>query len=198
MPVSNTAESPNPWFTMIANTVVARIPISRPPFTLRATSVDVMARPTTNTRTCRLDRSGFSVISVAGLPTTMPPFTRPDDRQEQADPDPDRAFQVHRDRVQHRLAEAREHQERDDRALDHDDAHRLRPREPQRGHERERDERVQPEPRRDRERVVRVDAHGERHDARDEGRHGQHRGNVSVVPALSLTEPRMAGLTNRM
>jgi hypothetical protein len=77
IPCSNTAESPNPWFTMIANTVVARMPISSPPFTVRTTSVDVMARPTTNTRTWRFERFGFSVIRVASLFTTIPPLTNP-------------------------------------------------------------------------------------------------------------------------
>ena len=77
MPFGQIPECPNPWFRMIANTVVARIPISRPPRILRVTSAAVSPSPTTNVRTCRFDRSGFSVMRVALLFTTMPPLTNP-------------------------------------------------------------------------------------------------------------------------
>ena len=56
-----------------------------------------------------------------------PGVDEPDDRDEQADPDPDRELEVVRDGVDDRLAEADEHERGDDQALDDDDAHRVRP-----------------------------------------------------------------------
>ena len=71
---------------------------------------------------------------------------------------------------------------------------------PLRRDERERDERVQPEPRRDRERVVRDDAHRERHDPGDERRHREHlrERQPERLQVRDPTNPRIAGFTNRM
>jgi hypothetical protein len=96
-----------------------------------------------------------------------------DERDEQPDADSDRAFEVHRDRVEDRLPEAGQHQDRDEDPLGDDHAHRVGERQPVVGYEGERDERVQPEPCCERERVVRVHAHRDRHDACDERGYGE-------------------------
>ena len=196
---ARSVECPNPWFRMIAKTVVARIPIRSPPRIFRATSAAVSASPTTNVRISRVERSGPSVTTVPRPATTMPPLTRPMIVMNRPMPIPIARFRsmgmalrtASRNPVSTSTVMMRPSIE--------DHAHRLRPREPEPADQRERDERVEAEAGGERERVVRVDAHREGHDAGDQRGHREDlRGTPACVPSLSLTAPRIAGFTNRM
>ena len=57
-----------------------------------------------------------------------PGVDQADERDEQADADADRGLQLGRDGVEHRAPEAGEHQDQDHDALEHHQAHRVRPR----------------------------------------------------------------------
>jgi hypothetical protein len=126
-----------------------------------------------------------AISVVPRIPITSAPGTRraldddarvdeADDRDEEAYADPDRELDVVRYRVDHRLAEADEHEQGDDQALGDDDAHRVGPAQAIGADQREGDERVDAQARGERERVAPVDAHRQRGDARDQGGHGQH------------------------
>ncbi len=68
--------------------------------------------------------------------------------------------------------------------LDDDEAHRLGPRIAARGHQPVGHERVEPEPRRERERELGDEPHDDRHDAGDKGSHGRdHREVGRLAPA---------------
>ena len=150
------------------------MPIRIAPRTLRATSAAVRASVMRNTRIRKRREIGGDRDRRATAGDDDAAVHEPDDRQEHADPDPDRELQVHRDRVHDHLAQAREHQDRDQEPFDHDHAHRRGPRQPELSDEREGDERVQSESGRDRERVLARDPHRERHHPGGERRHGEH------------------------
>ena len=93
-----------------------------------------------------------------------------DEGDEEADADRDRRAQRLGDGLEDGRAEAGEHEDGDDDALPHHEAHGLRP-----GHlrrEGEGDERVEPETGGDAEREPSDDAHQDGHDARDQRRRG--------------------------
>ena len=157
------------------------------PSILRATSAEVMAAPP-RTRGPAAWRGPVRADRRGSLPTiTMPPLTQPDDGDEQADPDPDGALEVHGDRVQDRLAEAGEHEDARSRAP----SMTITPIacghvSPSAATSVNVTKAFKPEAGRDRERVVRVDAHRDRHDPGDERRDGEHlRRTPSVCPSLS-------------
>ena len=102
-----------------------------------------------------------------------PGVDQPDDRDEEADPDPDGELEVVGDGVDDRLAEADEHQHGDDQALGDDDAHSVGPAQAVGADEREGHEGVDAEAGRERERVAAVDPHREGGDRRDERGDGQ-------------------------
>ena len=112
-----------------------------------------------------------------------------DERDEEADPDRDRLLQVERDRVHDLLARPCQHEDRDRDALDDDEAHGGRERQPFACDQAERDHRVEPEARSDRVGHVRVQAHQDRHHARDQAGHGQH----LVERKPDLAQPLDAG-----
>ena len=92
-----------------------------------------------------------------------------DDGDEEADADGDGRLERRRHGVQHRLAEAGEHEQQDDQALEDHEAHRVRP-----GHLRqlgdaEGDEGVEPQARGEGQRIVGHDPHEQGHDPRHEG-----------------------------
>ena len=98
-----------------------------------------------------------------------------DEGDEETDPDADRPLEPERYRVHRGLAEARQHEERDRQTLEEDDRHRLGPREPAPRHELEGDDRVQPHPGGERQRVVAREPHENRQHAGGQTRDGQRR-----------------------
>jgi hypothetical protein len=176
-------ECPQTSLITIATTVVTTMPIRSAPRTCWATSAEVITRPIANTRIRSVLRSE-AIVTIGAPPsgwTTMPALTKPMNAMKQPDADPDRAFEVHRDRVEDRLPETGQHQDRDEDPLGDDHAHCVGERQPVVRDEREGDERVQPEPCGERERVVRVDAHRDRHDAGDERGHREDLGEREAL-----------------
>ncbi len=112
-----------------------------------------------------------------------------DQRDEEADADADRDLELRGHGVEHRLAEAGQHQHQDDHALEDDQAHRVGP-----GHargDRERHERVEPEAGRQRERVV-------GHDAHQDGEHaGDERGGRGDACEVAAAEQLAVGVRRR-
>ena len=103
-----------------------------------------------------------------------------DEQDEQADAHADRALEGKRDRVHDRFAETGQHEDRDDDALEHDDAHRAGEGQALAEHEGEGDHAVDPEARGQRQRIVRNDAHQDRHHTR--GQRGRRRRRRHVDP----------------
>ena len=108
-----------------------------------------------------------------------------DEQDEEADANPDGALQVQRNGNHHRLPEARDHEQRDDQALDEDHTHRGLPRQSPTQDELESDDGVQTKAGCQGKRVVRVQTHGDRHDP---GRQGRHRYRGREVRALTLRQ----------
>jgi hypothetical protein len=109
-----------------------------------------------------------------------------DEGDEQADPDRDCLLQLERDRAHDRLAQAAEHEHGDDGPFQHDQPHRRRKREVQRAHQGEGDDRVDPEPGRERVGTVRVEAHQDRHHPGDQARRGEDAREGQRVAARAL------------
>ena len=103
-----------------------------------------------------------------------------DERDEEADADADRELDLHRDGAHDRLAQAGDHQDQRDHALDDDARHRHRPRQVAAEDQVERDDGVEAEARGQGERQVGQQAHGEREDRR-----GQRRGHRDGVERQS-------------
>jgi hypothetical protein len=97
---------------------------------------------------------------------------QPDQGQEQPDADRDRRLQLGRDGPEHRDPEVGQHEQGDDQALEHDQAHRVRPGH-LRGH-RDRQEGVEPEPGRERDRQPAEHAHRDRGHRGDQCGHAGH------------------------
>jgi hypothetical protein len=97
----------------------------------------------------------------------------PDERDEEADADGDRLLELERDRLHDFLPHPDEHEGGHERALQDDDAHRLRKTEALAGDERERHDCVQAEPGCDRVRPVRDEPHEDRHHSGNEARGGE-------------------------
>jgi hypothetical protein len=132
------------------------------------------------------------------------------ERDEQADADGDAGAQRARHRAEDGLPEAGQHQDQDDDALPHDQAHGLGP-----GHLRGDDvgeHRVEAQAGGQAEREAADDTHDDRHDARDQrGRGGDHRdrdrdvgiaasraGPLMRLPFLVGVVPMMSGLRAMM
>jgi len=96
-----------------------------------------------------------------------------DERDEEADADADRPLEPDRDGIHQRLAKARQHEHRDDRALEEHHRHRLGPRESATRDQVECDDRVEPHPGGEREGIVADEAHRDREHARRETRDGE-------------------------
>ena len=92
-----------------------------------------------------------------------------DERDEQADAHGDRGLELIGDRLEDGLAEAGEHQDEDDDALDDDEPHGVGVGHALGAHEGVGDHRVDPQARGQGHRVVGDDAHEDRHDRGDEG-----------------------------
>ena len=112
-------------------------------------------------------------------------------------PTPIDRFRNERHRVHDRLAEADQHQDEHDDALEHDDAHRAgsgqaEPAPVDRLRE-EGDDGVDAKARGEREGIVRCDAHGDRQHARDE-----RRGRRRRRPGRSRPQPGCCGLRKMM
>ena len=158
---------------IVARIVVVTIPIRRSPRTPRARSTIVRTRPKKVTKIGHVvSRPRSTIVPSPG--TTIPALVQADEGDEEADPDRDRLLQVERDRVHDPLAHPAQDEDRDRDALDDDEPHRGRERQPFAGDEAERDHGVEAEAGRDRIGVVRVEAHQDRHHARDEARDGEH------------------------
>ena len=197
--------------TMIATTVIDRIEMRIAPLTLRTHSAITQGetdaedqRPASPASwlPVRPSCSGTVVPATSGA-AANPASTKPISAMNRPMPDRDGDLELGRHGVEHRRPEPGEDQDQDDDALDHDEAHRVGP-----GHlarDGERDEGVEPQAGRQRERVVGDDAHedrehagGERRTRRD-GRPGwarpRRRGTCRPRPA---TKPMISGFSTTM
>ena len=186
--------------------VIATIEIRIAPGTLRTISASVSSVPRTKTRTgqplqvtvgAELDRDG-GAGRRPGCGVTKPASTRPMQHDEQADADAIARLSGRGHGVHDALAQPGRDQEHHDEALEHDQAHRVRP-----GHPRgdlEGDDRVQAQAGRQRERQVADDAHedvvisaaGQRGRGRRAGRCPRW------CPYMSFALPRMIGFSTMM
>ena len=196
--------------TMMARIVVATIEIRIAPLTLLDPQRDQQpaGRPRTPAPASPAGcRTGPSCTGTGCWPRRDPAdeagVDEADQRDEQADADGDRDLQLRRDGVEDGLPEAGQHEDQDHQALEDDQAHRVRP-----GHlggDRERDERVQPEAGRQRQREVGHDPHQDRHHARHQRRTGGDQARLPGgdppprnFPSASLAKPRISGFSTMM
>ena len=158
---------------MITARIVARmIPTTRSPRKPRARRTIVTIEPEDGDE----DRPGREAAEGDGRALAAdddPCLVEPDEGDEEPDADRDRLLQVERDRVEDLLPPAGEDEGRDGDALQHDQAHGGRERQPLADDEAEGDDGVDPEPGRDRVGHVRVQAHRDRHHAGDEAGDGE-------------------------
>ena len=134
--------------------VETMIPIRIAPLKPRAVRTIITSRPASAISggpAVRMPRP----IPVASLLTVMPASRKPDERDEQADADADRELDLVRDGAHDRLAQAGEHEDQRDDALDDDARHRHRPRQLAAEDQVEGDDGVEAEARGERERQVR-------------------------------------------
>jgi hypothetical protein len=176
-------------------------PDKEAPLILRTTRIEQSARPIANVSVRRVVKSAVS--PSGGLPgpwTTTPAFTSPMIIRNRAMPDGDRPLQVHRDRVQHGVAEPVRTRtvmrspsttimpiaSGQDRPWPTTSVNATKAFSPQTGG--------------DRERVVRPQSHRDRREAGDEsgdGEHGPERDPECSRSGIKA-KPRICGFRNRM
>ena len=150
------------------------MPIRMPAFTLRATRMPVTSRPTRKTTVVQ-PRSvpsppsctGTAVPAASGTRRTRPPSTKPISAMNRPMPAAMAAFSSAGMARKTALPEAGQHQHGDDQTLDHHQAHRLGP--AHLGGDRVRDEGVEAQAGRHRERDPADDAHQDGHHRGDQG-----------------------------
>ena len=163
------------------------------PRTRRTHSVITSASPSRNTSTGHpgqeavgpdLDR--HRGLRGVGDPADEAGVDEADEGDEQADADRDGDLELRRYGVEDRRPEARQHQTEDHHTLDHDQPHRVGPAHLPR--DRDRDEGVEPEAGRQRQRVVGDRAHQDRHHAGHQRRTGRDRRQVGAVTGAAAEE----------
>ena len=178
--------------TMIASTVVTTIEIRIAPLTRRTHSA-IDEQQTEREDEHRpagqgpvgAELDGHGGVVLVGDAAYDARVDEPDEGDEQSDADRDGHLQLGRHRVEHRRPEPGQHEDQDDQALEHDQAHRVGPR-----HllgDREGHEGVQPEPGRQRQREVGDHAHQDRQQPGDQRRARSDHGEVVLRAAEEAT-----------
>ena len=112
---------------MNATTVVTMMLMTSAAGTLRTNRTIVTSSPSRNTPSgCvfgKTKATGTGPVAT-GLLMIDPGIDEADEQDEEPDADADRTLQAERDGIHDRLAQADEHEQQDDEALEHDDAHR--------------------------------------------------------------------------
>ncbi len=168
---------PAPFGTTSPIAVVAAIPSTIAAGTRRATRTSVSASPARHSAVAPEVKSPW-VTNVASLATTMPPFLRPDERDEQPDAAGDGELQRVGDGADDPLANPREREREEDAAVHEHHPERLLPRHPGAEADGVGEERVDAHARRQGQRIVREQRHQRRGGRRAERGHGDERGAI--------------------